>query len=311
MPPPENKEIVVTLYEKDYHLGVAALINSLYKSKYDGLVLIGYKDKLPPWMSQLGNCTNDCYQLDFMQIQFRKVVTPLHFGFYKPTFLKEAFQDYSTIERGYYFDPDIVVNSPWSFFSGWADSGVCLCLDNCFYYVHKNHPWREAWKRLANVDESLYNYVDYYVNSGFIGIHRNNLLLLDRWIDMTDKYCKIGGDITVFQKDGYRSFKGDQDLLNAVITTSADIKFSIIGTEGMGFTQPSYLMSHAVMRDKPWKKNFLYHLIKHGNKPDNVEKDFFDYCEKPINIFPKLHLFSKKFNLTMASFLGRIISINH
>jgi hypothetical protein len=36
-----------TLYEKSYHLGVGALINSLIRAEFSGSIFVGYRDELP------------------------------------------------------------------------------------------------------------------------------------------------------------------------------------------------------------------------------------------------------------------------
>lgn len=307
MSEPHFDEIVTTLYEKDYYIGVASLINSLYNSNYNGLVYVGYRDNLPPWLPQLNYGGNDYYYVGLTKIKFKKILSEMHFGYYKCSFLKDTINSYVSASKIYYFDPDIVITAPWNFFSNWVENGVALCLDNCFHFVHNNHPWRNDWRKLALVNEESNNTsVDYYVNSGFIGLRRSEFILIDRWIDVTEKYKQAGGDVSTFEKDGFRSFKGDQDLLNAAITISADINFSIIGKEGMGFTQPAYLMSHAVSNIKPWKKNFLGYVIKYGIKPNDAEKKSLNFYKYPICILPRKKLALKKFNLKIASIVGRI-----
>lgn len=301
----QPNEIIITLFESHYHLGVAALINSLDRSNFSGLIYVGYKGKLPEWTKQLKNYHNSYFKLNRFLIKFIRIKTNLHFGYYKPTALLNIFENYPSVEKVYYFDPDIVVKSPWHFFSKWANNGVCLCLDNNFPFVHHNHPWRQAWKDLGSSSER--NNVDYYVNSGFIGIKRADILLIERWISLTDKYQKQGGDLTLFEKDGHRSYKGDQDLLNAAITNSPEIKLSIIGTEGMGFSQPAYLMSHAINNIKPWNKNFFKYLILRGVSPDFADKDYMFYANFPLKVYNARTFRLKKLNLKLSSWLGRLI----
>ncbi|MDN3688873.1 hypothetical protein [Cyclobacterium jeungdonense] len=301
----EFKEVVFTLFEKHYHYGVAALINSLCVSKFDGLVVVGYKGNLPTWITQFQTNNKNYYSIKNLYVEFLEIDTILHFGYYKPTAILNIFQNYPSVEKVFYFDPDIIVKASWDFYSKWINLGVCLCLDNNFPFVHHNHPWRQDWINLSN--SSKRNKIDYYVNSGFIGVNRANKLLIERWISLTNEYQKNNGNLTLFEKDGHRSFKGDQDLLNAAITVSPEIKLSIIGKEGMGFSQPAYLMSHAINNIKPWEKNFLKYLILQGIGPDFADKDYMAYANFPIKVFSNRTFKLKKLNLKLSSFLGRLI----
>ena len=254
---------VTTLYEGHYHYGVVALLNSLIHSGFKGIFRIGYRGDLPVWTSQLISLgSNDFLATDSLVISFVYTNPDMHFGYYKPKFIKDTLSEFPSIEKIYYFDPDIVIDAPWLFFSKWVQSGVALCLDNCFHFVHRNHPWRKDWAELANFNPDRISELDYYVNSGFIGLKSNDVTILDRWLHLTENYKAIGGNLQLFEKDGHRAFKGDQDLLNAVITVSPELKISLIGKEGMGFSQPAYLMSHAVSSIKPWKKIFLKDLLR-------------------------------------------------
>lgn len=298
-------EAVVTLYEGHYHFGVAALTNSLIKSGFTGLLCIGYKGGLPSWINQFTKIYDDtfCYN-DIITIKFISLDSYMHFGYYKPQFLKDMLFQFPSIQKIYYFDPDIVINAPWSFLSSWVDSGITLCLDSSFPFIHHNHPWRKEWLELSN--SVLINHCDYYINSGFIGINRSDIILLDRWIDITFKYKNRGGNVTKFEKDAHRAFKGDQDLLNAVMMVSPDLTFSIIGQEGMGFIQPAYLMSHAVDAVKPWNKNYLIYLFKYGSSPNMADKYYLNFSNSPIKVYNYYVFTMKRFNIKLASILGRI-----
>ena len=301
-------EIITTLYEGHYDYGVASLANSLASSGFSGLLLVGYRGSLPFWLNQTKKLDDLNYMLnEHIRITFVKVESALHFGYYKPEFLKEALNRYPDCTGVYYFDPDIVVNAPWYFYTGWIGLGVSLCLDNAFPFVHPNHPWRAEWRELAGINAGEKSNLSHYVNSGFIGLSRKDALILDKWIDLTKAYQLRGGDVSQFEKDGHRSFKGDQDLLNAALTVTPEIELSIIGTEGMGFTLPAYLMTHAVYDVKPWRKNFLKTLLVRGHKPNIGDMDFLRYCQHPISLFSNTQMRLKKLNYKMASILSRLL----
>lgn len=298
-------DIVTTLFEGHYDKGVAALVNSLVQSSFKGKICIGYRGSLPTWINQLQKTDKGYSVSDGVLVEFILLDIDMHFGYYKPSFMKKVIKENPRVSNIYYFDPDIVVTAPWQFISSWTNIGVAVCLDNCFPFVHQNHPWRKEWQKLA--DNKAKCELNYYVNSGFIGIQKDSFILLSRWIVFTERYKANHGDLSLFEKDGFRAFKGDQDLLNASMTISSDLTFSIIGTEGMGFTDPAYLMAHAVESVKPWKNNFIKQMIVKGHKPSMAAKLFFNYCQSPIEIYTKSELKLKKSNIKLASILGRII----
>jgi len=302
-----HDEVVVCLFDGSYNLGVAVLINSLVKSGFKGMIHAGYRDKLPQWVKELLPLENECFNVsNEVVIRFIKIDTPMHLGYYKPIFLKEAFSTYPESKNFYYFDADIIVKAPWFTFSQWLNKGVCLCLDNSFHFIHYSHPWRKDWQAIAPADSS-FNNTNFYCNSGFIGVERSGEALIDRWIHFTRKYVENGGDITTFSKDPYRSFKGDQDLLNAAITISPDVDISVMGKEAMGFTLPHTMMLHAIGDLKPWNKIFLKDLFKTGHKPSIADKTFFKTSKFPLRIFTPITYTIKKIDLRVASFLGRFM----
>lgn len=302
------EEVIVCLYDGQYHFGTGALINSLVNSKFKGLVNVAHRGELPPWITQLERIDDQYYNVaDGITVHFDFVDTHMHLAYYKPFFIKQTAISYPATKKIFYFDVDIVVDAPWSFFSNWLEDQVCLCLDSTYEFVHANHPWRRDWKRLANMERNFFNHETAYVNSGFVGITREGINLIDKWIELTDRFEELGGSVKMIFQDGHNSYKGDQDLLNAAITVSPNINLSLIGKEGMGFQQPAYLMTHTVSKIKPWNKNYLLYLIRHGRKPEYSEKNFFNYSNYPIKLFSKGTYLRKKCNLLIARFLGRYI----
>ncbi len=301
-----SKETVVTLYESHYHYGVSALVNSLIVSQFAGVIRVGYRGSLPPWVNGLKKLSESNYIVnEKISLAFILIETKMHFAYYKPFFFQNLFLENPDIRSLYYFDPDITVHAPWSFFSAWPIGGIALCLDNCYPFISINHPWRIAWKKITGSKNTAN--IEYYVNSGFIGVKREDIEIINRWAEVTTIFQQCGGDIYKFNKEGHVAIKTDQDLLNAVIGISADLNFSIIGKEGMGFAHPAYLMSHAVDNIKPWKTNYLISLFRRGKRPSFAEKSYFYFANYPIRAYPYMDFMLKKINMKMAVALGRLI----
>lgn len=303
------KEIITTLFEKEYHFGVGALINSLVKSGFKDLLIIGYKGNLPTWINQLQKVDNLYYKFNDIFILFQCLDTEIHLGYYKPFFLADIFTRYSEVENIFYFDPDIVINAPWTFFSKWTKNKISLCLDVCFPFVSYNHPWRIDWLELAPMNSESETKINYYVNSGFIGISRNYFKIVEKWKELTTNFKKNGGDVKSFhQEQLWMPIRGDQELLNASITLNADLPYCVIGTEGMGFTLPDYIMSHAIGSIKPWNKSYTIYLITKGKKPSTPEKRYFENSMSYLKLYSKLKYGLKKCDIKTASFLGRFLT---
>jgi len=303
-------QIITTLYEKHYDYGVAALVNSIVESGFEGAIVVGYKGELPFWIDQLER-NEGCYKVsDRISLLFIKVDSDMHLGYYKPYFLWECLSQFELCEKIYYFDPDIVLTGPWSFYSEWVESGISLCIDVSFPFIHHRHPWRAKWAELGGVPLSQTGFNDFYANSGYLGIKRSDILILDKWIQLTDIYKSHGGNCKSFDQGlTHTAFKGDQDLLNATITLlGKQVEYSVLGSEGMGFTEPGYLMYHAIgNKHKPWKKKFVANVILINQKPSIAESYYFNYVSVPINVFSKSTLFFKKLDLKAAKLLGRVL----
>src|SRR5215831_7730986 len=82
-------DVVFALFDGDYHLGLGALVNSLFGSGFRGLVYVGYRGALPRWAgaAQEGAAF---HQYDVGQgcaIRFVRVEFAGHLTNYKPTFM--------------------------------------------------------------------------------------------------------------------------------------------------------------------------------------------------------------------------------
>ena len=61
--PPANDQVICTLFEKDYHLGVAVLINSIVRGGFADSSWVGYRGELPPWTAQLPHHEDGTYKV--------------------------------------------------------------------------------------------------------------------------------------------------------------------------------------------------------------------------------------------------------
>lgn len=306
------KNIITTLFEGHYEYGVGALLNSLVKSEFEGLFCVGYKGNLPFWINQLKTVKNESNIYEVSEnvfIRFDELNINMHFGYFKPYYLKKVYQLYPGSSGYFYFDPDIVILAKWSFFENWLNSGVTLCQDNCFNMLHYNHPWRNKWRQdFKQYNQGESKYWNYYVNSGAIGVNSSTFTIIDRWINFTEIYKDKNYPIHFFnQSDALSPYKGDQDILNAVLTLSNDISISIIGKEAMGFSDPVSIMAHAVTGDgiKPWKKNYLKSAMK-GNPASVADINFFHFYNGRIKLYSTITFNRRKLALKTSKLINRL-----
>ena len=156
---PNLQETICTLYEKDYHFGLAAFINSLAHKGYYGTVWIGYRDELPPWLSQLkpdapvqaGDEMIPAYLVEGkVRLVFIRINPPHHLANFKPQFMLQVLNHYSPACKClWYFDPDIYLVSAWSLYSQWTNFGIAVCADINQSVLHENAPLRRRWMEFA------------------------------------------------------------------------------------------------------------------------------------------------------------------
>ena len=313
-----SRDVVCTLFEGNYHKGLASLVNSLHWSGFKGQIIAGYRGPLPAWAKE-GFCSkwgeSDAFMLNIGEIElyFIALATKVHFTNYKPDFLGLLLETDPSYGRIFYFDPDIVVTTPWSFFQQWVDSGVALCED-LNSPLPQNHPTRSAWRTyFSKYGLTLSFKGSIYVNGGFVGLTRENVEFIKIWdrvqIAMADA---IGGlahsDISDVKVKASFSVmdpfsKTDQDALNASVEIFEG-KVSIIGQEGMGFKPGAQVMLHAVGAPKPWNKNFLLRILQ-GFPPTSADKGFWRFATGPIAFCSPTRVVWRSFCLRFAVVISR------
>jgi hypothetical protein len=297
-----------TLYSGHYHFGVGALANSLYRSGFRGRICVGYEPPLPPWAAsarQVGE--KAVLEVDSgFAIEFIRWPSRRNLSLEKARFLLHVLDEAASDALGVlHFDADVVVKASWSFFESWLEQGVALCLDACYPLVPTLHPWRREWRELAAAEGNVFRNLEYYVNSGFVGVPRQHREFARCWADLIDRYVsqtsRMPNQVKFNPRE--RAFTGDQDMLNAAMMAT-DVPLSIIGQDAMDFTPGGYLMSHALDEPKPWQRNFLLSALS-GRPPVVAEKAYWQYADFPIRLFTPLRMALTKAGLRTASAMGR------
>lgn len=306
---------ICTLFEKDYQYGLGVLLNSLYVNGFRGNVWVGYRGDLPPWFnlthSSVKNYTDFIPSKDF-SIRFIELDTNSHFTNFKPDFMLHIFQELDTnCESLYYIDPDIVIDCQWSWMSKWCSTGPVMCADVNWCLPH-NYPIRSDWEELIlNQGFNVFRSLDFYLNGGFIGIHRKHIRFLNTWMHFLKIALKnqitipSTGDICSWRIEGRNNpfHTPDQDSLN-VTAMIWDGPLSILGPDAMGFTSGINLIPHAIGPSKPWRRRYLLDAIL-AKPPNLVDKLFWLHTREPIRVYSNVIIVFKIICIKIASFIGR------
>jgi len=321
-------QVVCTLFEGDYHFGVAALANSLYRNGYRGAIYAGYRGAMPPWcpMSETASILQwtGAYTLtvaDGLKIHLLPLTTNYHLTNYKPDFMLSLLSGPAQhAEAIFYFDPDIVVASNWIFFEKWINCGVALCED-VNSPMPKNHPHRVGWRgyfiplgMLLSFKEST------YANGGFVGLRSQDTAFLTIWKEIQEGMSAAIGGLNRSSLKGpglpdeitnYHSpfSKTDQDALNAAVEAySGDVSF--VGKEGMAFKNGNAIMPHAVGTAKPWDINLLARALN-GHGPRVVDRAYWKVAlDGPIVFHARSLAKRKVIAISIAAFIGRFYRRN-
>jgi len=301
---------VCTLFEGHYHLGAAALINSLWASGFRGRVICGLRGALPPWAEPSREAENGMRVRDLgegFEIWFVPVAATIHFTNYKPTFLLEMWEGPAAdADTFYYFDPDIVVKCQWDLLERWAEGGLALSEDVNFY-LPPRHPLRTGWihwLRENGVEISQTNLERYY-SAGFIGVPRAAREFLNLWHATIAKIGKTTGSLALLKQGNATSLfhTPDQDAMNiALMCTSVTVNAA--GWESMDFAHGGHLLSHAIGGRKPWRGGFLGQALR-GYPPSIAHKAFFEHIDSPIPVFSPGQKSRLKLALNLGAFIGR------
>lgn len=293
------RPLVCTLFEGDYHLGAAALINSLHAAGFAGTVVCGHRDPPPPWAAAARRLA------PALDVHCVPVATTIHLTNHKPAFLRAVWRTHPAAESLYYFDPDIVVKAPWTVLARWARDGLAL-VEDVNANLPSGHPYRLAWcDFLARHGVTARRTLERYYNAGFLGLPRAHAALLDQWEDiLTLAAAEIGGLDTLKHGAPEALFHTpDQDALNlALLLNTAPLHTA--GPEAMDFLPGGHLLAHAAGGTKPWRGGFLHAALR-GRPPGLAQKAFFAHVAGPLPVFPPALLRRRRLALRAAALIGR------
>lgn len=305
---PPRDDAVFALFDGDYHYGLGALVNSLYRVGFRGIVYAAYRGGLPPWAS-VGAPVDGCRQADIAEgcaIRFIEVDYRDHLTFYKPEFMLSMFERHCPdATRLYYFDVDIVVKAPWRFFQDWVESGVAVCQDVNEPDMPANHPLRRAWQEIAARSGFAGRCFDGYYNGGFVALRAGERGFLETWRTLHRDIERSGVELGLANSrprpDPFAM--RDQDILNIALMASK-VPISPMDTSAMDLSPGGYVMSHALARAKPWRRRYVRDALL-GYPPDSAGKLYWQNVRHPIALMPIGRVRRACFRLAVASALGR------
>ncbi|HTQ09626.1 MAG TPA: hypothetical protein VMI31_06100 [Fimbriimonadaceae bacterium] len=303
------KIALCTLYEGDYHYGVAALANSLHAAGFMGNLWVGTRGERPPWMLP---GSKDLLELDGgMRLEFVDIDTLYHFSHYKPWWIRRVLEDLdSSAQTAAYIDPDIVVKAPWQFFEDWTSWGISLVGD-FFEAIPHNHLFRHHWRRLcAERGWSLAREDDRYYNCGFVGVPRTVSGFLGVWADLLEALPSLGLPIDqLLPTDALHPFRfTDQDLLNACLECGtwpmATLPPSAMDLRG----QVGDVMCHMTPGAKPWRTGYFLGP-KRWRERSHAGRQYWSFVDGPIRPYARGERLVRTLDQKAAAVLGRVYSV--
>ena len=299
-----------TLFEGDYHHGVAALANSLIHAGYSGDFWVGYRGALPQWMMNSSQSPSEglrTISVGGLRLRLVEVVSAKHLALFKPEFLRQVLDEWaSDADIGVYFDPDIVVKCDWTDFEGWFTPDAISVVVDVNWAFPVRHPKRLMWDRFfGHHDLVRCRALDRYYNSGFIAVPRSCVDVLEKWRTTCDlvvadlsgaPVLKTGSPASIFHST-------DQDALNFTLTAT-DVPINSAGPDAMDFAPGGYYMSHAVGRDKPWRARFIRRAMR-GVPPSSSAKHYQRFAGGPVRSIPIHRLRWQRTSLRVAAAITR------
>ena len=315
MSTPTFRSTVCALSSGDYHFGLAALVNSLYRNGYRGDVWVGLRGPLPSWaqaatrrggqavLSVADGCT-----IRFLDLSFAGRI-----ALAKPSFMLEVLERHCPdADAVFYIDADIVVKCAWSFFEGWVREGVGIGQDMWEPDMSGSHPIRAAWRQLASRLDLPCRDMHNYFNAGFVAVPVQHRELLTVWARLIEAAPNLGIPFDDHQPRPPRPYPylhTDQDLFNLAVMAT-NVPLSVVGIQAQ-FGGGAYLLSHAHGggwgATKPWRNNYLLSAAR-GRPPIGSDHVFWRHADGPIRPYSRARLRWTWLQIRLAQVIGRFYS---
>jgi hypothetical protein len=303
-----QRQDICTLFEGDYHYGVAALVNSLVRAGYKGTVWAGYRGKLPPWAGQLKQLdqAGEYMVADQLRLAFVPLNINYHFANYKPEFMLELLaHQASEADYLWYFDPDICLRCSWPFFTKWSRHGIAICQDATNNIIPANDPLCYQWLEVgANEGLGQGRPLHHYCNSGMVGVAPAQKSFLELWKRMiavgVSMGCSIQRIVSLSRELPFHVLDQDAMVIAAMFT---EHPLTTMAADGMGFVPGGYTMYH-VRGPKPWRGSLLLRALG-GTPPCSATKYYFTQASSPIRLYSPWRLRIKKLECAIAALMGR------
>jgi hypothetical protein len=295
--------IVVTLAERDYLYGAAALYNSLVLNSFEGLFIVGYRNRLAIPAAPIR-----ALELASNRVRLIELSTSIHFTNYKPQFMQEILDLYPECSSITYIDPDIVVDAPFSWIVGWCEGGPAACAD-VNWCMPVEHPIRRQW--LQQTGLRAHHNLSLYFNGGFLSVLRSDSRFLSLWQQLIkinedpNTPLDVKGEIFEWRKAGRSDpfMAIDQDALNIALM-AWEGPITTLGPDAMGFANGSTFLAHALGTPKPWQKHYIKESLS-GFPPGHAHKLFWSYVNTHLKVISDIKVFRKKLSIRLASLIGR------
>jgi len=326
---------ICALSDGDYHFGLGALVNSLYRNGFRGVNWNGSRGSPPPWASPRteGPGYQEYSVAENCVIRFINVGGTRAMPECKPVFLLDVWEQYDpNAEAVVYFDVDIVIDHPWHFFEEWVENGVALCMDTSDPYIPAVHQRKLSWKKLATEAGFSWMPRSGYYNAGFVGVGKEHKAFLGIWARLIDIVSQLQGyqdhvDVRWRSRPSHRSkrqeqddlaarrawpryhpfFYMDQDTLNAALCVTG-VPLAVVGPGAMGFVElGNHVMLHQVYRPKPWSRRFGIRSMLRGMPPTRSDVAYWQYADQPISVFSKYEILRRQRRIKWATRAGMVI----